>query len=104
MTMTLAQARARLKHLLDNTLLDSAEDDVAVRLVLEEIDRSELEHLAEADSLRDRTLARTVEAQKLRAALVALLKVRPTNWDDDDDPDQVAAWKLAEAAVAEGAR
>lgn len=65
----------------------------------DEIERAELEYLAEADSLRDRTLQRTVEAQQLRAAVRALIKVRPSNWDDDEDPEQVAAWKLAQEAL-----
>lgn len=25
---------------------------------------------------------------------------RPTNWDDDDDPEQVAAWTDADSAIA----
>ncbi len=35
-------------------------------------------------------------------ALTALVAVRPSNWDDDDDPEQVAAWRAAEKALADG--
>lgn len=34
------------------------------------------------------------------AALAALIKVRPSNWADGDDPQQTDAWKLAAAALA----
>lgn len=36
-----------------------------------------------------------------RDPLRAVLKVRPVNWDDDDDPEQVAAWKLVAEFVGE---
>lgn len=35
----------------------------------------------------------------LIAALRGLIAIRPTNWADDDDPDQAAAWAYAEAAL-----
>lgn len=38
-------------------------------------------------------------AAKLEAALRALISVRPSNWDDDEDPDQAAAWRAADQAV-----
>lgn len=72
--------------------------------LLDQMDRAELEHLGDADSLRDRTLERTVKAQELLTALKAVLKVRPANWDDDEDPEQVAAWTLVASAVGEEAR
>lgn len=33
-------------------------------------------------------------------ALAALYVVRPDNWDDDDDPQQVEAWQLLNVALA----
>lgn len=46
----------------------------------------------------------TRAAPLLVSALRGLIAVRPANWDDDDDPDAVAAWTAADVAlrVAEG--
>jgi hypothetical protein len=38
-------------------------------------------------------------APALFAALARLIAIRPENWDDDDDPDQVAAWRAADEAI-----
>lgn len=35
-------------------------------------------------------------ADRLLTAAQMVMAVRPTNWDDDDDPDQVAAWSALE--------
>lgn len=37
--------------------------------------------------------------QAMLAALLAVRDVRPTNWDDDEDPHQVAAWRAVDAAI-----
>lgn len=38
---------------------------------------------------------------RLLSALKGVVKdARPTNWDDDDDPEQVAAWEAAHDAIA----
>lgn len=58
-------------------------------------------------STPDRTLlscgcgagATIVTANSLLAAARMVLAVRPTNWDDDEDPDQVAAWSALEEAL-----
>ncbi len=42
----------------------------------------------------------TRAAPQLLSALRGLQAVRPANWEDDEDPDQVAAWRAADAAVA----
>ncbi|QNQ09292.1 hypothetical protein [Sphingomonas alpina] len=34
------------------------------------------------------------------AALNQISAVRPSNWEDDDDPDQLAAWRAVDAALA----
>ena len=34
------------------------------------------------------------------AAIKGLVAVRPTNWDDVEDPEQQAAWQAADAAIA----
>lgn len=39
-------------------------------------------------------------AHEMQHALRGLIAIRPENWNDDEDPDQAAAWKAAEAAVA----
>lgn len=39
-------------------------------------------------------------APDILAALKGLIAVRPSNWADDDDPDQAAAWAAADVAVA----
>jgi hypothetical protein len=39
-------------------------------------------------------------APELLAALKAAQAIRPGNWDDDDDPDQAAAWRAVDAAIA----
>lgn len=39
------------------------------------------------------------ERKALLDALCAAHSIRPENWDDDEDPAQVAAWKLVAAAV-----
>lgn len=39
-------------------------------------------------------------APELRKAVLGLLAIRPTNYDDDDDPDQANAWAYAEKVVA----
>lgn len=42
-----------------------------------------------------------VASPKLLAALKGLVAVRPVNWDDEDeDPEQAAAWREADAAIA----
>jgi hypothetical protein len=49
------------------------------------------------------TKKKTLEAEALRA-LRAVRKIRPLNWDDDNDPEQAAAWtkveKVLKAAAA----
>ncbi|PZO05437.1 MAG: hypothetical protein DCF29_08015 [Alphaproteobacteria bacterium] len=40
-------------------------------------------------------------AHDLLAALKGLQAVRPSNWDDEEDGDCVAAWAAADAAVAQ---
>jgi hypothetical protein len=44
----------------------------------------------------NRLLAR---ARTAEAALRALNAVRPSNWDDDEDPEQTAAWLALDAAL-----
>jgi len=39
-------------------------------------------------------------APDMLAALKAAQLIRPTNWDDEDDSDQVAAWRAVDEAVA----
>jgi len=41
---------------------------------------------------------RTIEAEALRA-LRAVRKIRPENWDDEDDPEQAAAWTKVEKVL-----
>lgn len=36
---------------------------------------------------------------KLRLAAMAVLAIRPTNWDDDEDPEQARAWRNLETAL-----
>ena len=38
-------------------------------------------------------------ADRLLTAAQMVMAVRPTNWDDDEDPDQVAAWSALEEAL-----
>ncbi|WP_066681633.1 hypothetical protein [Sphingomonas sp. CCH9-E2] len=40
---------------------------------------------------------------QLRAALTAVSAVRPSNWQDSDDPEQAAAWALLDATLQETA-
>jgi hypothetical protein len=49
--------------------------------------------------VREHVRAAAEEIATLRAALEALRKVRPSNWDDDEDPDQKAAWLAADKAL-----
>lgn len=42
----------------------------------------------------------TRAAGPMRAALMLLSAVRPTNWEDDDDPAQLAAWRACDEALA----
>lgn len=42
----------------------------------------------------------TWAALPMLSALRGLMTVRPSNWEDDEDPDQVAAWRAADAAIA----
>ena len=37
-------------------------------------------------------------------ALRALIAIRPTNWNDEDDPEQQAAWQAADDALIEAER
>lgn len=39
--------------------------------------------------------------ENLIAAGLAVLGIRPSNWDDADDPEQVAAWTSLEASLRE---
>ncbi|WGM45270.1 hypothetical protein KOAAANKH_00131 [Brevundimonas sp. NIBR10] len=39
-------------------------------------------------------------ALPMLSALRGLIAIRPANWDDDEDPDQVAAWRAADTAIA----
>jgi hypothetical protein len=39
-------------------------------------------------------------APNLLSALRGLIAVRPSNWNDDEDPDRVAAWTAADTAIA----
>ena len=32
-------------------------------------------------------------------AMQAVSAIRPSNWDEDDDPDQVSAWRLLDEAL-----
>ncbi len=43
-------------------------------------------------------------APAMLEALKQVWLVRPINWDDDDDPDQAAAWRAVESSIkqAEG--
>lgn len=43
--------------------------------------------------------AAIVQAPRLIAALRGVLAIRPGNWDDDEDPDHVAAWTEVEDAL-----
>lgn len=36
----------------------------------------------------------------LIGAAIAVKAIRPDNWDDGDDPEQAAAWRLLDAALA----
>lgn len=45
-----------------------------------------------------------VAIMQLRKALNAVSAVRPSNWRDDDDPEQAAAWSLLDTALQETAR
>jgi hypothetical protein len=38
-------------------------------------------------------------ADRLLTAAQMVMAVRPANWDDDEDPDQVAAWSALEEAL-----
>lgn len=38
-------------------------------------------------------------APRMRAALMAVDAIKPTNWDDDEDPAQAAAWREVSAAI-----
>jgi hypothetical protein len=50
------------------------------------------------DCLRSSEASRVLE---LEAALGGLMEhARPSNWDDDDDPEHVAAWLAADEAIA----
>lgn len=40
-----------------------------------------------------------VAAPDMADALIALIAIRPSNWDDGEDPEQEAAWRAAEAAL-----
>jgi hypothetical protein len=42
----------------------------------------------------------TAASPSMAEALMAVLKVRPTNWDDGEDPEQSAAWRMAAEALA----
>lgn len=42
----------------------------------------------------------TRAAPQLLSALRGLVAVRPADWDDAEDPDQVAAWTAADDAIA----
>lgn len=37
---------------------------------------------------------------ELMEAAAAVMAIRPANWDDDDDPEQVAAWRKLDEAIA----
>lgn len=39
-------------------------------------------------------------APRMRAALLAVDAVKPGNWDDDEDPAQVTAWREVAVALA----
>lgn len=45
-----------------------------------------------------------VGLMQLREALTAVNAVRPSNWQDSDDPEQAAAWALLDATLQETAR
>jgi hypothetical protein len=47
-----------------------------------------------------RDAAAILALDDLTAALAALIKIRPANWADGDDPEQTEAWKRAKAALA----
>lgn len=36
----------------------------------------------------------------LISAAIAVKSIRPDNWDDGDDPEQAAAWRQLDAAIA----
>lgn len=38
-------------------------------------------------------------AARLLTAAQMVMAVRPANWNDDEDPDQVAAWSALEEAL-----
>jgi AcrR family transcriptional regulator len=43
----------------------------------------------------------TRAAPAMLAALLALQAVRPSNWDDDQDPETLAAWLKADEVIAQ---
>lgn len=51
---------------------------------------------------RDANARLIAAAPNMRAALETVSAVRPDNWEDGDDPEQVAAWRAVDAALAIG--
>jgi hypothetical protein len=49
---------------------------------------------------RDRDARLIAAAPDMAAALMAVGAIRPSNWDDNDDPAQVAAWHALDAALS----
>ncbi|HWW12391.1 MAG TPA: hypothetical protein VN018_07735 [Brevundimonas sp.] len=50
--------------------------------------------------LRDAKLTLPISSHvRLIAAARMVFDIRPTNWADDEDPDQVAAWSALEEAL-----
>jgi hypothetical protein len=63
---------------------------------------AETGHLVDcpAPPLIDRRARMPVSSHvRLIAAARMVYDVRPSNWDDDDDPDAVAAWSALEEAL-----
>jgi hypothetical protein len=44
-----------------------------------------------------------IAAPDLLSALEGVRAVRPSNWEDDEDPEQVAAWQAVDAALRQAA-
>lgn len=66
----------------------------------EEVDARGLENFEEFQEF-GRKIDLICAAPSMLRALKALNAIRPFNWDDPDDPDQLGAWRLLDTALAE---
>ena len=64
-------------------------------------DHANLERERMAPEYAYTVAALTLTEAKMLGALQALAKVRPENWDDAEDPELAAAWRLLDDALAE---